>query len=310
MKITLKREKKMAMKNLLIEESPFESKGLRCSGRLFRPKSVKKDLPVVIMAHGFGAEQTFRIPAYAERFVRAGMAVFTFDYRNFGGSEGEPRNLVSPKRHLKDWESALSHVRGINGINNKKIAIWGSSFSGGHVIFTAARDGNIAAVVSQVPFLDGLNTGLNLGFVNIMKLINAGHRDIFRIITGRKPYTIPIVSRVGGLSVMNKPGNYEGYLAIVPEDSSWKNEMPARSVLTMVNYRPVLQAKMINCPVKLIVAKNDNLVDYKIAEKMASKIKNVEMDMLPVGHFDVYIGEMFEKVVKMETEFLIKHLLS
>lgn len=300
----------MAKKDIIIEESRFESKGLKCSGRLFRPKSAKKDLPVVVMAHGFGAEQTFRIPAYAERFVSAGMAVFTFDYRNFGGSEGEPRNLVSPKRHLKDWEAALRHVRGLKGINNKKIGIWGSSFSGGHVIVTAANDGNIAAVVSQVPFLDGVKSGTALGIGNIIKLVNAGYRDVFRMITGRKPYTIQIVSRPGEVSVMNKPGNYEGYLALVPEGSSWKNEMPARSVLTMTNYRPAVYAKKISCPVKLIVAKDDNLVHFSIAEKMASGMKNAEIDMIPAGHFDVYVGELFEKVVKLETDFLKKHLLS
>ena len=94
---------------------------------------------MVIMAHGFGAERTFGLPAYAERFLQRGMAAFLFDYRNFGDSDGEPRNLVSNHRHIKDWEAAVAHVRGLPDIDTEKIALWGSSYSGGHVIVTAGE---------------------------------------------------------------------------------------------------------------------------------------------------------------------------
>jgi hypothetical protein len=65
------------------------------------------------MAHGFGAERTFGLEPFAERFAQAGLAAFVFDYRCFGDSEGQPRNLVSPRRHLQDWEAALSYVKGL-----------------------------------------------------------------------------------------------------------------------------------------------------------------------------------------------------
>jgi dipeptidyl aminopeptidase/acylaminoacyl peptidase len=74
----------------------FESRGTRCFGWLWLPDERGEPPPVVIMAHGFGAQMDFGLPAFAERFVEKGMAVFMFDYRNFGKSEGEPRNLVSP----------------------------------------------------------------------------------------------------------------------------------------------------------------------------------------------------------------------
>lgn len=67
--------------------------------------------PVLVMAHGMGAQKDIGLWMYAERFCEAGMAVVVFDYRGFGGSEGMPRHWVSPKRHLQDFEAVVKHVQ-------------------------------------------------------------------------------------------------------------------------------------------------------------------------------------------------------
>jgi alpha/beta superfamily hydrolase len=89
------------------------------------------------MAHGFGAERAFGLEPFAERFAEFGVATFLFDYRCFGDSEGEPRNWISPRRHLQDWEAALAHVKGLPNID--PTGSLGDLFSGGHVIVTVAR---------------------------------------------------------------------------------------------------------------------------------------------------------------------------
>lgn len=76
-------------------DSDFKSGGIKCSGRLFLPEGIKKP-PVVVMGHGMGAEKSFGLSLYAEKFALKGLSSFIFDYRYFGESEGEPRNLVSP----------------------------------------------------------------------------------------------------------------------------------------------------------------------------------------------------------------------
>lgn len=67
--------------------------------------------PVIVMAHGMGAQKDIGLWMYAERFCEAGMAVVAFDYRCFGGSTGMPRHWVSPKRHLEDFEAVVNHVQ-------------------------------------------------------------------------------------------------------------------------------------------------------------------------------------------------------
>lgn len=113
-----------------------------------------------------GAQKDFGLAAYGERFAAAGLASFIFDYRTFGGSEGEPRHWVSPNRHLADWRSAVDFVTSQLGdkVDGSKLLLWGTSFGGGHALTTAARlGGNVTAVVAQVSWLGFQTAGsLNL----------------------------------------------------------------------------------------------------------------------------------------------------
>lgn len=290
------------------EDSDFTSRGTRCSGWLYRPARVETP-PVVLMAHGFAAERTFRLPAYAERFIERGMAAFLFDYRNFGDSDGEPRNLVSNSRHLQDWEAALAHVRGLTGIDTERIGLWGSSFSGGHVIVTASRDPGVAAIVSQVPFVDGVTTAYWLGLRHVLRATSAGIRDLSRMITAREPFYVPVVCEPDEFGLMNTPECLPGYMAIVPEDSEWRNECPARAALELLFYRPVAHARRVECPALVIMGERDSLIYPRSVEKAASRMREVTLVHLDAGHFDVYVGELFEEVVKREADFLERHLL-
>nr|MDO8063075.1 alpha/beta fold hydrolase [Candidatus Freyrarchaeum guaymaensis] len=288
-------------------DSDFVSGGLRCAGWLYIPEGVRRP-PVVVMAHGFAAERSFRLPAFAEVFCREGLAVFLFDYRHFGGSEGKPKNLVSPKRQLEDWEAALSHVRSLEEVDGGRVALWGTSFSGGHVLVTAARDHHVSAVVSQVPFVDGLATASLLGLGFTLRAVAHGLADALASLIGRVHH-VPVVSDPDEFAVMNTPGSKEGYLSLVPEGSTWQNKCPARTLLSVPLYRPVRHASKIRCPVLVVYAKRDTLIPPGAVEKAASKMRNVKVVGLDVGHFDVYFDPVFSEVVKMESEFLRENLL-
>ncbi len=285
----------------------FGSRGTRCAAWLYRPDGADNP-PVVVMAHGFGAQRDFGLPHFAERFARRGMAVFIFDYRNFGASEGEPRNLVSNSRHLQDWGAALAYVRGLPGIAADRMGLWGSSFSGGHVIVTASRDAGVSAMVSQVPFVDGITTAYRTGIKHAAQATVAGVKDVVRMITGRGPYCVPIVSDPEGFGLMNSPECKPGYMAIVPEETDWINECPARAVLELLLYRPVSHARGVKCPALVMMGEKDSLIYPRSVEKAASRMREVTLIHLPIGHFDIYVGDWFEKVVAIQTDFLARHL--
>ena len=291
------------------EDADFTSNGMRCAGWLYRPDEQDGETPVVVMAHGFGGERSFRLPAYAERFAERGIAAFVFDYRGFGDSEGQPRQLISPKRHVEDWLAALEHV---DSLEYDSIALWGSSFSGGHVVATAARtDVDVSAIVAQVPFSDGRATTFHLvrkkGLGYGVRSVVAGLRDQVRRLTGREPYYVPITAEPDEFGVLNTPGAKEGFEAIVPEDREMDNRCAARILVTVGMYRPVSVASEVDCPVFVVKAEEDLIVPPNTVEKYIDKLE-AEAIRLECGHFDPYLGETFEEVLEAEADFLEENL--
>ncbi|MGX9145996.1 hypothetical protein [Mesorhizobium sp. 128a] len=58
------------------------------------------------MAHGLGGIKEMRLDAFAERFSDAGYACLVFDYRNFGASEGAPRQLLD----IGSWKTGPAQL--------------------------------------------------------------------------------------------------------------------------------------------------------------------------------------------------------
>jgi uncharacterized protein len=289
-------------------DSDFHSHGTRCSGWLYLPNEVKSP-PVVIMAHGIAAERTFRLPAFADRFAKGGIAAFLFDYRCIGDSDGKPRNLVDPYRHVQDWEAAIDHVRALTCINRDRIALWGTSLSGGHVIVVASHDPDIRAIVCQVPYVDSIDTirGTRLG--QGVRLLIAASRDVFRMLTLRDAYCVPVVGDPAGVAFLTAPQAKTGYLSMIPEGSTWKNECPARCLFTLALYRPTTLSKRVRCAALIIMGERDLVCSPTYVEKAASKIQKVRLVKMPISHFEVYTGEWFDKAVEVEASFLNEHLV-
>ena len=122
----------------------FPSGDTFCAAWLYVPEGLGAPAPVIILGHGLGATREMRLDAFAERFAQAGFAVLAFTYRHFGDSGGSPRQLLSIKRQLVDWDAAIAHVKARGDVDGSRIAVWGSSFGGGHAITVAARHPELA----------------------------------------------------------------------------------------------------------------------------------------------------------------------
>lgn len=298
-------------------EVTFDSWGTRCAAWLYRPEPAAagaaddRPLPCVVMAHGFAGVREARLDAFAERFAAAGLAVLVFDYRGFGASEGEPRQLLSIPRQLEDWAAAIAFARTLDGVDAERIAAWGTSFSGGHVITTAARDHRLAAAIAQAPFADGLHQALALPIPHALRLTAAAARDEVGALLGAAPRLVPAVGPPGSLAVMNSADAEPGYRAIVPAGSPWRNEVAARICLRLTTYRPVRRAAQIRCPLLVVVCDDDVVTPPDAAVKVASLAPRSELIRYAgAGHFDVYVGDAFERAVGDQLAFLAQHLLA
>lgn len=287
----------------------FESHGDECAAWLYTPETQEAARPpLVIMGHGLGAVREMRLDAYAERFAAAGIAALVFTYRHFGDSGGEPRQLLDIGHQLEDWAAALVYARSELAVDSERIALWGTSFGGGHVLRAAADDGNVAAVVSQCPFTDGLASMRALGVRSSVRTGAYAARDVVASFTRRKPVTVPLVGKPGSAALMTAPDAQPGYEALMPADVAVEGEVAARIATRIGWYTPGRSMRKLQCPTLLCVCDKDSVAPAKATLRHARGAANVEAIEYPYGHFEIYVGEAFEHAVSDQTAFLERHL--
>lgn len=161
--------------DVTVRAADIISEGTRMAAEVYAPKAPKADkLPTIVMSHGWGGTVAGLRPD-AIVFARAGYLVVAFDYRGWGNSDsrlvpvGKPekkdgklvaevrevREVVDPIDQTTDILNAISWATGEKQCDPARIGLWGSSFSGGHVVYVAARDPRVKAFVSQVGSMDG-----------------------------------------------------------------------------------------------------------------------------------------------------------
>lgn len=288
-------------------DAAFDSAGWSCAAWVYEPEAAGP-VPCVVLAHGWSGVREQRLDAFAERFAAEGWAAVVFDYRHFGSSQGQPRQLLDIGRQLEDWTAAVAFARALPFVDPDRVALWGSSFSGGHVQEIAARDRRVAAVVAQVPFADGLRNLPSLGPVLALRMTAAGLRDQVGALLGAPPRMIASVGPPGSLAVMTSPDAEPGFRAIDPPGSNWRNEAAARVALRVAGYRPGRRAGAIEAPILYAIAEEDAITPAAFAEAAARRAPRAEVLRYPVGHFDLYDGSGFERAVTDQVAFLRRHL--
>lgn len=301
------------MTSAIRREVAFLSGGVTCRAWAYGPAdSAARPAPCIVMAHGLGGTRDASLEPYAERFAANGFYVVLFDYRYLGDSDGEPRQLISIPRQLKDWSAAIAFARSMPGVDPERIGLWGCSLSGGHVIVVAAKDKRIAAVSAQCPMLDGAASSRMLtkqaGYRMLFQLGCAALLDAARAGMGQPPHYVPLVAPPGQLAAMATSDAYDGLRAIVPP--GWRNEVAARVFLSLPFYRPIRYVEDVRCATLLIACEHDSVVSTEAAEEAAERMGDrARLIALPIGHFDIYLGEWFERSSTEQVAFFKRALL-
>ena len=139
------------------EKVEFESCGITIRADLYVPEG-QGPFPIVVMAGGWCYVKELVQPEYAKVFAGAGIAALVFDYRNFGDSDGLPRQHLDPWAQIEDYRNAISYAETLPNVRRDRIGIWGISYSGGHVLVVGATDPRVRCIVSNIPVVDGYLT--------------------------------------------------------------------------------------------------------------------------------------------------------
>jgi alpha-beta hydrolase superfamily lysophospholipase len=279
----------------------FSSGDGTCAAWLYPAMGDALATPIVVMAHGLSGTRRDRLGAFAERFAAAGIAALVFDHRGFGDSTGEP-DLFHPVRQLDDWRAAIAFARSLPRVDPDRVATFGSSMGGGNALAAGADDPRVAAVISQVPFLDMWRQPHRSS-------LQVTARMLLAAALGRN---LPAVGQPHEAAFINAPDSEAGWRHVVAigEDSRWRNRVSARWLLGRP-YRPVRHAATLHCPWLVCVGEADQTAKPRPAIAAARRAPLGELRTYPgVDHFDIYDGPQHEALVADQLVFLRRHLLS
>ena len=279
------------------------------SGWLYLPEDIVEPIPCVILSNGFCGTKDAVLEDYALRFANIGVAAITYDYRFFGESGGEPRQLFNGVKQMEDLRAVIDYARNQEKIDENRIVLWSTSAAGRYGIIIAAEDKKIAGVISQCPSLDhGKDDKLILkreGIGYFLMLFIHAQRDKGRSRFGLSTHFIPAVGKPGSFALLNAPGALEGYQSLMSESEHFINKICGRSMLMMQGPNVTKVAQNVECPVLILVCEKDTTVSpdsyKKVAEILGGKATVIKY---PFGHFDIYKGENFDKAIESQLSFL------
>jgi dienelactone hydrolase len=290
----------------LVKKMFFSCSGEKCAGLVYQPIGIS-DTPGIVMGFGFGMIKEIHAEDYAPRFAESGYTVLVFDYRRFGESAGLPRQGLYPLDQIEDYRCAVNYLKTLPGVDPNRICIWGTSFSGGHVIMQLAfPQPGVKCGIAQVPNVYSYKTAISYaGSIEpYMELVEAfrdkycnGSRDI-----------IPIVSE-SGPSVIRSKEAFEYYTKKAMRFPGFKNYITIDSLEKILLYSPGLYAHLVAKPIFILKARGDTTTPPEYIDEAAAEIK-AEKEVMEVdsGHFDIYEEPLLSKIIDREISFMKRYL--
>jgi fermentation-respiration switch protein FrsA (DUF1100 family) len=270
--------------------------------------------PLVVMAHGFSATKEMYLDDFAEHFAGGGLGVLVYDNRNFGDSGGEPRGELDPWQQIRDYRTAITWATTQPWADPDRIGVWGSSYSGAHVLVVAALDKRVKAAVSQVPLVSGLANARRLiradAFAGLREMFDADRAARY---AGKEPAMIQVVWDKDPSEPCALPteDSHDFFLGpILERAKTWRNEVTLRSVEMFVEYEPgAYIADIAPTPLMMVVAAKDHLTVADLSLEYFERARQPkELVLLPGGHFDAYVGEAFAESAPQQLAWFRKHL--
>lgn len=287
--------------------------GTTLRGWHYLPDRRSGRVPTIVMAHGFSAVKEMYLDKFAEAFAAGGVAALVFDNRNFGESEGSPRQEIDPWQQVRDYRDAITFAETLEETDPERIGIWGSSYSGGHVLVVGAIDRRVKCVASQVPLISGHRNARRLIradlWVAVRGLFENDRRNRYQ---GKPPAMIPVVAEDPmSPAVLPTPDSWAWFTETGrTRASNWRNEVTLRSVEMFTEYEPGAYIRYVSpTPLLLVVALRDHLT---VADEALAAYQQAldpkRLVTLTGGHFDAYVAD-FETAAGAARDWFVQHLL-
>ena len=278
----------------------FPCRGASCSGILYLPD--RPGGPGLVMAMGFGMVKEAHADDYAPFFAEKGFTVLAFDYRRWGRSGGLPRQALYPMDQVDDYRSAIRYLQSEGLADRGRICVWGTSFSGGHVLtLLAFPEEGVQCGIAQVPNVYSYRTALE--YFGSLDPVLGLSRDLDRGWRTGEPSYAPIVSREG-FGIIASREAVEYYLEMEEKLDSFVNRVTADSIPRILAYNPGDYAGLIRRSLMMVVASRDKTTPPGLAREVAARIPGpVRLLEVEGGHFDIYREPLLSRIAREEAEW-------
>jgi pimeloyl-ACP methyl ester carboxylesterase len=298
------------------EAIEFESDGATLRGRLYLPSGAEPPFAAVVMAHGLSATLTMCADRYAEVFAARGIAALLYDHRNFGISDGEPRQAINAWQQARGYRSALDFLSGHPKVDPARLAVWGDSYTGGIVLLVAACDDRVRAVVAQCPATGAAmppEDSRGDRFETIRQTLLTGDiRGTPETTVGPMPVVSP--DQAGTPSLLKPISAFRWFLEYGGRHGSgWLNTATRVSPPVPEPFHAGLCAPHVHVPVLALISPDDEIAGANPAVAhavFASVAGPTEVEPIEGGHFGLlfYPSPEFEFASQRQAAFLLEHL--
>jgi dipeptidyl aminopeptidase/acylaminoacyl peptidase len=275
----------------------FYSEGTRLSGDLFLPDGLASDekRAGIVLCHGYTGVRNLYLPDTAKALTDAGYVVLTFDYKGWGDSDG-PKSRLSPYGRVIDSQAALTFLGVQPTVNADRLGLYGTSYGGATVVWTAAVDPRVKAVVSVVGVGHGRRWLRSVRrpdeFVDLLARSEADR--IRRVMTGE--------SEFADRNAVLLPDRQSAELAAAARrgNPGAVGEIPLEYIDDTLGFHPEwIVDKIAPRPVLFITSDDDRLVPPDESEALYAKAGEPKklIVLKGWGHYEVYSGEAFRQVI-------------
>lgn len=286
----------------------FYSEGTRLAGDLFLPDNLRpgEQRAGILLCHGYTGVRNLYLPDTACALTKAGYVVLTFDYKGWGDSDG-PKSRLSPYGRVIDSQAALTFLGAQEMVDEDRLGIYGTSYGGATVVWTAAVDPRVKVVVSVVGVGHGRRWMRSVRrpdeFADLLERSKADR--IRRVMTGS--------SEIAERGTVLLPDRQSADLAAAARKGNpgAVSEIPLEYIDDTLGFHPEwVVDKIAPRPVLFITSDDDRLVPPDESEALYTKAGEPKklIVLKGFGHYEVYAGEAFRQVIGPTIAWYQEHL--
>lgn len=286
----------------------FYSEGYKLDGDLFLPDGLGTDetRSGIVLCHGYTGVKDLYLPDNARVLCDAGYIVLTFDYKGWGKSDGA-RDRLAPYSRVSDVQSAITFLGAQDQVDAGQIGIYGTSYGGATVTWTAAVDQRVQCVVSVV------GVGHGQRWMRSVRRPDEWADMLERSDADRIHRTLYGESERADRSEILLPDRQSAELAAAAR----KNNPNAINTLPLDYIDETLQfhaewvvEKIAPRPILFITTDDDRLVPPEESESLYAKAGEPKKLVIlkGYGHYEVYVEPAFSEVMAPTLEWFQEYM--